>query len=257
MSTPTVRSEVIDGVGVVTLDAPERRNAFVLAMCDEAAAVVDALEADPSVGALVVTGAGSAFCAGADLSHLGGDHGRSAEEGLLAIYEGFLRFARSPLPTIAAVNGAAVGAGLNLALACDVRLAGASARFDTRFLDLGIHPGGGHTWMMRNIVGPQATAATVLFGEVLSGAEAERVGLAWRCVPDDELLPTAIAMAARAASAPRELVERTKATIGAVASITDHDAAVRRELVDQAWSVGQPAFADRLAKLQQKISRAR
>ncbi len=257
MSTPSVRSEVVDGVGLITLDAPERRNAFVLAMCDETAAVVDALEADPSVGALVVTGAGSAFCAGADLSHLGGGHGTSDRDGLLAIYEGFLRIARSPLPTIAAVNGPAVGAGMNLALACDVRLAGESARFDTRFLALGIHPGGGHTWMMRNIVGPQATAATVLFGEVLSGAEAERHGLAWRCVPDDELLPLALELGARAAAAPRDLVVRTKATIADMGSVTDHDAAVARELGDQVWSVGQPAFAERLAELQRKISAAR
>lgn len=255
MSEPSVRSEVVDGVGVVTLDAPQRRNAFVLEMCAETAEVVDALEADPNVGALVVTGAGTAFCAGADLSHLGGSHGTSDEEGLLAIYEGFLRIARSPLPTIAAVNGAAVGAGMNLALACDVRLAGESARFDTRFLNLGIHPGGGHTWMMRNIVGPQTTAATVLFGEVLSGAEAERHGLAWRCVPDDELLPLAVELGARAAAAPRELVTRVKATIADVAAITDHDAAVQRELGDQVWSVGQPAFTERLAKLQQKISK--
>jgi enoyl-CoA hydratase len=256
MSTSSVRSEIIDGVGVITLDAPERRNAFVLAMCDETAEVVDALEADPSVGALVVTGAGSAFCAGADLSHLGGGHGTSDRDGLLAIYEGFLRIARSPLPTIAAVNGPAVGAGMNLALACDVRLAGESARFDTRFLNLGIHPGGGHTWMMRAIVGPQATAATVLFGEVLSGAEAERHGLAWRCVPDDELLPLAVELGARAAAAPRELVTRTKATIADMAVVADHDAAVARELGDQVWSVGQPAFADRLAQLQRKISKA-
>src|SRR5690606_30490026 len=110
-------------------------------------------------------------------------------------YEGFLRVARCPLPTIAAVNGPAVGAGMNLALACDVRLAGQSARFDTRFLQLGVHPGGGHTWMMRNAVGPQAAAAMVLFGEVLDGAEAERCGLAWRCVADDELVDTAFTMA--------------------------------------------------------------
>ena len=81
---------------------------------------------------------------------------------------------------------------MNLALICDVRLAGESARFDDRFLQIGIHPGGGHTWMFQNICGPQATAAAVLFSEVLSGAEAERVGLAHRCVPDDQLLPAAI-----------------------------------------------------------------
>ncbi len=251
-----VRTEVVDGVGVVTLDAPERRNAFVLSMCDEVAAALDALEADPAVGALVVTGAGSAFCAGADLSHLGGDHGASHRDGLVAIYEGFLRVARSPLPTIAAVNGAAVGAGMNLALACDLRLAGASARFDTRFLQLGIHPGGGHTWMMNRIAGPQVTLATVLFGEVLSGEEAERHGLVWRCVPDDGLLDQAVELGARAAAAPRELTQRIKATIYEMAEVADHEAAVQRELGDQVWSIGQPAFAERLAALQAKISRS-
>lgn len=247
----TVRSEVLDGVAVVTLDAPSRRNAFDLAMCEEITKTVDALEANLGVGAIVVTGAGSAFCAGADLSHLGA----AQDEGLLAVYEGFLRFARSPLPTIAAVNGAAVGAGMNLALACDVRLAATSARFDTRFLRLGIHPGGGHTWMMRAAVGAQATAAMVLFGEVLSGQEAERHGLVWRCVPDDELLPLALELADRAAAAPNELVRRTKATIHDMARVVDHPTAVQRELVDQSWSVGQPAFADRLVAMRRQISR--
>src|SRR5690606_23041327 len=158
----TVRSQIRDGVAVVTLDAPDRRNAFDLVMCRETAALFDALEADDTVHAVVITGAGTAFCAGADLSHLG----ESQREGLLAIYEGFLRVARCPLPTIAAVNGPAVGAGMNLALACDVRLAGESARFDTRFLQLGIHPGGGHTWMMRNVVDPQAHAELLTFGIV-------------------------------------------------------------------------------------------
>lgn len=249
-----VRSEIVDGVAVLTLDAPDRRNAMTLPMCDEVAAACDAIEADESVGAIVVTGAGSAFCAGADLSHLGGSHGRSTEDGLLAIYEGFLRIARSPLPTIAAVNGPAVGAGLNLALACDLRLAGRSARFDARFLQLGIHPGGGHTWMLQRIAGPQATAATVLFGEILDGPEAERVGLAWRCVDDDSLLATALDLGRKAAAAPRELVHRTKATIADVATIDDHDTAVRRELTDQAWSADQPAFRERLAAMQQRIS---
>jgi enoyl-CoA hydratase len=249
-----VRSQIVDGVGVVTLDAPERRNAFDLAMCDEVAALLDTLEADPTVGALVITGAGSAFCAGADLSHLAGEHGQSTEAGLLAIYEGFLRVARSPLPTIAAVNGPAVGAGLNLALACDVRIAARSARFDARFLQLGIHPGGGHTWMLQRIAGPQTAAATVLFGEILDGAEAERVGLAWRCVDDADLLEASLTLARRAAAAPRELVERTKATLADTAVIADHPAAVARELVDQAWSADRPEFRERLEAMRARIS---
>ena len=237
-------------VAVLSLDAPRRRNALDLDMVADIADALGELEADCTVGALVVTGEPPAFCAGADLSHLG----ESQRAGLLRIYECFHRIGRSPLPSIAAVNGAAVGAGMNLALVCDVRLAGRSARFDTRFLQLGIHPGGGHTWMLHNITGPQTTAAALLFGEVLDGATAERVGLAWRCVDDGDLRKTAVEMAARAADAPSELVQRVKATMAHAPGITDHDTAVERELVDQVWSIQQPAFAERLAAMQQKIS---
>lgn len=239
-----------DGVAVLTLDDPERRNALDLGIVDEIVAAFDAIEADDGVGAVVVTGAPPAFCAGAALGDLDG----TQREGLRRIYEGFLRVARSPLPTIAAVNGAAVGAGMNLALACDVRVAGARARFDTRFLQLGIHPGGGHTWMLQRAVGRQAAAAMVLFGEVLDAAEAERVGLVWRTVKDDELLDVARAMAAKAASVPHELLRRTKVTLADVALLDEHDAAVERELETQIWSVGQPEFTARLRDLQQKIT---
>jgi enoyl-CoA hydratase len=120
---PLVRVERRDHVAVLTLDDPRRANAFTLAMCDQINVAVDALESDPDVSALVVTGAGPVFCAGADLSSLGD----SREHGLRAIYDGFLRIARCSLPTVAAVNGAAVGAGMNLALAADVRIVSPSA----------------------------------------------------------------------------------------------------------------------------------
>lgn len=245
-----VRTDITDGVALLTLDDPDRRNALGGPLGDDLVAAVEAVEADEGVGAVVVTGEGRAFCAGADLSDLGS----SEREGLLAIYEGFLRVARCPLPTIAAVNGAAVGAGMNLALACDVRLAARRARFDTRFLQLGLHPGGGHTWMFHRIAGPQAAAAALLFGEVLDGPEAERAGLVWRCVEDDELLGTAHELAARAAAAPRDLVVKVKETLGAMAAVATHDEAVERELDPQVWSLHQPAFAERLAALQKKIS---
>ncbi len=245
-----VRVDIADGVGTITLNDPDRRNAVNLDMCAELDEAINALEANTSVSALVITGAAPAFCAGADLSHLGD----SAEEGLLAIYEGFLRVGRSPLPTIAAVNGAAVGAGMNLALICDVRLAGRSARFDDRFLNLGIHPGGGHTWMFQNICGPQNTAAAVLFSEVLDGPEAERIGLAFRCYEDDELLAAAQTMAARTANTPRDLLLRTKRTIQDIRYVTSQRAAVDHELGPQAWSTRQPAFRDKLAKLKASIT---
>jgi enoyl-CoA hydratase len=146
---------------------------------------------------------------------------------------------------------------MNMALGCDVRLAGESARFDTRFMQIGLHPGGGHTWLMRRIVGPQTTMAAVVFGEVLNGREAERVGLAYRCVPDADLAAAAAELAGRAASAPTELVRVTKATIATMADIGTHEAAVDVELDPQVWSTRQPWFAERMAALRAKISRAR
>jgi len=248
---PLVLTDVTDGVGTLTLNNPDERNTLTAAMVEEIVAAVDDFEADESVGAIVVTGAPPAFCAGANLGNLQSSDG----PGLRTIYEGFLRVARCPLPTLAAVNGAAVGAGMNLALACDVRLASRRARFDTRFLQIGLHPGGGHTWLLRGVVGPQAAAAAVLFGEVLDGLEAERVGLAYRCVEDDELRASAQEMAARAADAPRELSIVTKQTLRDMATVPDHPAAVERELEPQVWSAGQPWFAERVAALQAKISK--
>src|SRR5829696_7889238 len=253
---PLVLTDIVpiaDGFGAVatlTLNNPDERNTLTAPMVAEIVAAMDAIEADPTVGAVVVTGTAPAFCAGANLGNLA----ESNEESLGNIYEGFLRIARSPLPTLAAVNGAAVGAGMNLALGCDLRLAARRAKFDTRFLQIGIHPGGGHTWMLRRIAGPQATFAGVVFGEVMDGAEAERVGLVHRCVDDDRLLTVAHEMAARAAAAPRELVIEVKKTIQAMADVTTHDDAVARELDPQVWSTRQPWFAERVKALQTRIS---
>ena len=240
-----------DRVAVVTLDAAERRNSLTLEMVDEIVAAFDEIDADDGIGAVVVTGAPPAFCAGADLSHLGG----SQEAGLRQIYEGFLRVGRSPLPTIAAVNGAAVGAGMNLALCCDIRVAGRRAKFDTRFLQLGLHPGGGHTWMLQRAVGQSTAATMVLFGEILDGEAAARTGLAWACVDDDALLETAIGIASRAASAPRGLATRTKQTLAKMPTVTSHQEAVDVEIEAQVWSLQQPDFKERLAAMQQQITK--
>jgi enoyl-CoA hydratase len=212
---------------------------------------MDELEARNDVGALIVTGAGSAFCAGADLEDLANC---DSEEKLRTIYSGFLRLAGSSLPTVAAVNGPAVGAGLNLALACDVILAGTSARFDTRFLQIGLHPGGGNTWRLRRITDLQSTMAMVLFGEVIDGPRAAEIGLAWRCVPDADLLAEAQTLAARAAAGPPELVRRMKATILGMDAVTNSDDAVSAEIGPQLWSLGEPAFVDLLARLRAQIA---
>lgn len=242
--------DIVDRVATLTLNNPAERNTLTHPMVEEILAAMDVIESDEEVGAIVVTGAPPAFCAGANLGNLA----ESSEASLGNIYEGFLRIARSPLPTLAAVNGAAVGAGMNLALGCDVRLAGRRAKFDTRFLQIGIHPGGGHTWMLRRIAGPQTAMAAVVFGEVMDGVEAERVGLVHRCVDDDALLAAAQAMAKRAADAPRELAITVKQTIKDMADVSEHPAAVKRELDPQLWSTRQPWFAERIAALQAKIS---
>lgn len=249
----SVITNVREGVAWLTLNNPDERNTLTEPMVAEIIAAMDAFEADDSVGAVVVTGAGSAFCAGANLGNLQ----TATRESLANVYEGFLRIARSPLPTLAAVNGAAVGAGMNLALGCDVRLAATRARFDTRFLQIGLHPGGGHTWMQRRIVGPQTAMAAVVFGQVLDGPEAERVGLVYRCVPDDELLEAAQAFAAGAAAAPRPLAILVKQTIRDMAEVASHDEAVARELEPQLWTVQQPWFEERIASLKAKITSKR
>ncbi len=240
-----------DGVATITLNNPGERNTLTAPMVAEIIAAMDDIEADEKIGAVVVTGAAPAFCAGANLGNLAEATGDSLKN----IYEGFLRIAYSPLPTLAAVNGAAVGAGMNLALGCDVRVAARRAKFDTRFLQIGIHPGGGHTWMLRRIAGPQAAMASVIFGEILDGTEAERIGLAWKCVDDDQLMTYAHDMAARAASRPRELLKVTKRTIQDMAHVSEHPAAVERELDPQVWSTRQPWFAEMLAALQAKITK--
>lgn len=244
--------ETSNGVAQITLNDPDRRNAVNEAMNAEICEALDSLEADPSIGALVVTGAGKAFCAGADLSVL---LDQDPSGGIQRLYEGFLRVAHSPLATIAAVNGAAVGAGMNMVLTCDLALAARDrARFDSRFLQIGVHPGGGHTWRLRHMTDRTTTMAMVIFGEVLSAEQAQHRGLVWETVDDDSLLERAHELAARAAAQPKELVARTKATINSLDEITDSKGAVDHELHSQLWSIGEPAFRELVGKVQARIT---
>jgi enoyl-CoA hydratase len=242
-----VEIERRDAVAVVRLVDRERRNALSLPMVAGIVAAFDELERDDSIGAAVVTGEPPAFCSGADVSSLGrlARTDDAAERGsIVTVYDAFLRVLRSPLPTVAAVNGPAVGAGFNLALACDLRLVGPAARFDSRFLRIGLHPGGGHLWMLERVVGPQAAAACVLFGERIDATRALELGLAWSSHPDDELLDAAVALAARAASVPKPLAGRTKASLRAVAWQPDFEAAVATELEAQTWSLAEGFFSN-------------
>ncbi len=243
--------EVTDRVALVTVNDPRRRNAVTDAMSAQLSDAVARAESDPGVHAVVIAGAGRAFCAGADLSALGG----AARDGLERIYAGFMAVGRCALPTVAAVHGAAVGAGLNLALAADVRIAGPEAVFDPRFQKLGIHPGGGATWMLQRAVGPQVARAALLFGMSFDAESAVRHGLALRVA--DDPLAAALELAAGPAGAPREVIVATKASMRATAvpgfvDTDQHAAAKDVELGPQAASIESPEFQARLAAAQRR-----
>jgi enoyl-CoA hydratase len=242
---------VDDGVALITVNDPQRRNAVTTEISSGLRAAIDAAEGDPTVHAVVITGAGKAFCAGADLTALGA----ATEDELRTIYDGFLAVANCSLPTIAAVNGAAVGAGLNLALAADVRVAGPAAMFDARFQKLGIHPGGGATWMLQRAVGTQVARASLLFGMRIDAEAAVRYGLALKV--SQEPVAAARELAAGPAAAPRDVVIATKASMRATANpgfldIDQHRIAVDTELKPQAASIVSPEFAKRLTAAQRR-----
>lgn len=263
MADPDVRLEHIDGTGgttaLLTVSDPQRRNAMTGALSERLVAVLEEVRADERVGAVVITGDDDpkpAFCAGGDLDELAaaGDAGPDA---LQHIYAGFLALAECPLPTFAAVDGPAVGAGLNLALAADVRIAGETARFEPGFLRLGVHPGGGMTWMAQRIVGPQVTTAMLLGGEGLDAARAAELGLVLRVATGEgtdgrsAAVTDALRMAATAAAAPRELVLATKASIRATGQLDRHRDAVAVEVGPQLESLRSEGFREGLARVRQ------
>jgi enoyl-CoA hydratase len=246
---------VEDHVALITVNDPDRRNALTSEMSAGLRAAVERAEADLDVHAVVVTGAGKAFCAGADLSALRSAGRGAAETGLQHVYDGFMTVGNCRLPTIAAVNGAAVGAGMNLAMAADVRIAGPNALFDTRFQRLGLHPGGGATWMLQRAVGPAVARAALLFGMSFDAESAVRHGLALSIA--DDPVAAALELAAGPANAPRDVVLATKATMRATISPgtldnEQHEFAMRTELEPQVFSITSSEFASRLAAAQRK-----
>jgi enoyl-CoA hydratase len=198
--------EVDGAVAVVTLNAPQRRNALTPAMAGELIAAFDEVDARQDVGALVVRGVGRSFCAGGDVQTLT-DAGRDpaapdAYAGMGAIYDSFYRLGQVKVPTVAAVRGSAVGAGMNMLLAADLRIVARDVRLICGFLKRGLHPGGGHFVILSRLVGREAAAAMALFGEEVDGERAVRLGLAWETVDDAAVEDRARELAARVAQDP-------------------------------------------------------
>ncbi len=207
----------LTGVVLVTLDLPERRNSMSEGMTRSWGAVMRALAADRTVRAVVVTGRGRAFCAGGDFSWLGAtpDAGvPELRERMLAFYRTWLAVHELRVPTVAAINGAAIGAGLAVALACDIRIAADDARLAVPFTSLGLHPGMATTWLLRQAAGDTLARDMLLSGRAVKGAEAVPSGLVSRSVPGDEVLASALATAGAISTAAPVATELTKAALG-------------------------------------------
>jgi enoyl-CoA hydratase len=235
-----------DGIAVLTLNAPERRNALTVAMAEALTAACEEIDADGSVGAVVVRGEGGYFCAGGDRATLAeaGRDPAAAERfrGMTAIYRSFARVGELAPPTVAAIRGGAVGAGLNLALATDLRVVAEDANLLSGFIPIGLHPGGGHTALLGRLGSRETTAALTLFGERLTGAQAVERGLAWAAVPDPEVDGAALALAAVPAKDP-ELARRTAASLRTVVGppALPWHAALELERGSQMWSMRRRA----------------
>jgi enoyl-CoA hydratase/carnithine racemase len=213
-----LRYDAIDGVAILTLDAPERRN--TLGSEHEYGAIEAAVaraSKDKSVRAIVLTGSGPAFCAGGDIKAMFGRSNDPSIEALddrYAYKEGIHRIPLSlfncEVPTIAAVNGAAIGAGLDLACMCDIRIAAEGARFAESFVTLGIIPGDGGAFLLQRIVGYAKAAELTFTGAIIDAEEALSIGLVSRVVAQADLMPTAIDLATRIAANPGHALRMAK-----------------------------------------------
>jgi enoyl-CoA hydratase len=205
-SSPEITLDRVEHVALLTLRAARRRNAFTPEMVRALLAACDEIDADETIGAVVIQAEGESFCAGAHravLEEAGRDPAEPANyEALGLTYRGFVRVGELQPPTIAAVRGHAVGAGVNLMLAADLRIVAESAQIMTGFARIGIHPGGGHFSLIDRLAGREAAAALSVFGIPIDGRRAAELGLAWQAVPESEVEPLALRIAQQVAHDP-------------------------------------------------------
>jgi enoyl-CoA hydratase len=198
----------------------------------------DAIDNDQTIGAAILQGAGGTFCSGADKRVLlAADQAAGPSPTVRSLYESFLRVGSLAVPTIAAVCGAAVGAGVNLALSTDLRIVATNARLIAGFQRIGIHPGGGFFTLAGRLAGRELAAATGLFGEEVSGARAVALGLAWEALDAEQVESRARELARRAARDPelaRVTVRTMRLELGP--PIVPWPAAVELERGPQGWS---------------------
>lgn len=205
-----------DGVVVLTLDLPERRNAMTAELTAAWVAAVASLEGDRSVRCVVVTGAGTAFCAGGDVGWLAGEPDATPDQlrdRMAPFYRQWLSIRDLDVPTVAAINGPAVGAGLAMAMACDLRYATETAKLSVPFTSLGMHPGMASTWSLPQLVGLAAARELFFTGRAVAGQEAVSLGLVNRVFPADAFLDEVLGIAAAIAAAAPIATRLTKVAL--------------------------------------------
>jgi 2-(1,2-epoxy-1,2-dihydrophenyl)acetyl-CoA isomerase len=244
-----------EGVGRIVLARPEHLNSLTEIMHEDIRAALDFLTARDDLRGLLITGTGRGFCAGQDLSErpaLPEGQVRDLSIGLKQHYEPLiLRLKALPAPVICFVNGVAAGAGVSLALACDLVYAVRSARFIQAFTRIGLLPDAGATHALPQLVGPQRAMGAALFAEPVPAETAEQWGLIWRCLPDEELESTMEAVHTRLAHGPTRAYAATKQALQAATDNTlvqqlDLEAALQKSLgLTSDYREGVQAFAEK------------
>jgi 2-(1,2-epoxy-1,2-dihydrophenyl)acetyl-CoA isomerase len=233
---PDLLETVEDGVATLTLNRPENLNALSDGIRLGLRESLSRLGADTAIGCIVLTGAGRGFCAGGDVKTMGSRSARVFEERAAGIAESGvvpMLMHTTPKPIIGMINGVAVGAGLSMAAACDIRIAGRSARFGTGFIKIGLSGDWGGTWTLTRLVGTAKARELFFTGDMIDAEEALRIGLVNKVVDDSDLLSATMAMAHRIASMPHLALGYTKRNLAA-AETGDFATSIDMEAFNQA-----------------------
>lgn len=241
-----------DGVAVVTLDDPDRRNVMTVEMGGAIQSTFEDLATDADLRVVVLTGAPPAFSAGGDLAMLEDfarrtrDEGFDAADDMRAFYKRFLAVRNLPVPVIAAVNGHAIGAGLCVALACDLLLVADEAKVGLNFAKLALHPGMGGSWLLPRLIGQQRAAEWLYTGRLVSGTEAAEAGMALRSMPAEQVLGAAMGLAEDIAASSPLVVRQLKLSLEHAPTTTLLEQ-LDREAAAQAVNYGTEDLAEGLA----------
>ena len=256
MEETPIRVDERQGYRIVTLNRPQRLNAFNEAMHEALSGALDQAVADKNCRALLLTGAGRGFCAGQDLSDRVPQPGQTRDTGagLDKYYNPLVRRLHAlPFPTVAAINGVAAGAGCNIALHCDIVLAARSARLIQAFAKSGLVPDAGGTWLVPRLVGLARARGLALLAEPLSAEQAEQWGLIWKAVDDAVLMAEAEKLCAHFATAPTTALTLARCALDAAETNTlDEQLDLERDLQRAAgrtpdYAEGVRAFVEKRA----------